>query len=59
MKFLIQFLAIVFLAHLLAMLLPWYAVAIAAFAMGFLLKSQYNFLAGFLAIATLWLFNAW
>jgi hypothetical protein len=59
MKFLIQYLAIVFLAHLLGLLLPWYAVAIAAFAMGVLLKSKYDFLAGFCAIATLWLFNAW
>jgi hypothetical protein len=59
MKFLIQFVAILFSAHLLALFMPWYSIAIAAFIMGFLLKSNTNFLAGFAAIATLWIFNAW
>ena len=58
MKFLIQFVAILFSAHLLALFMPWYSIAIAAFVMGFLLKSKTNFLAGFAAIATLWIFNA-
>ena len=58
MKFLIQFVAILFSAHLLALFMPWYSIAIAAFVMGFLLKSNTNFLAGFSAIATLWVFNA-
>ena len=58
MKFLIQFVAILFSAHLLALFMPWYSIAIAAFVMGFLLKSNTNFLAGFAAIATLWAFNA-
>jgi len=59
MKFLIQFVAILFSAHLLALFMPWYSIALAAFVMGFLLKSKTNFLAGFSAIATLWIFNAW
>jgi len=58
MKFLIQFVAILFSAHLLALFMPWYSIALAAFVMGFLLRSNTNFLAGFAAIATLWLFNA-
>ena len=58
MKFLIQFVAILFSAHLLALFMPWYSIALAAFVMGFLLKSNTNFLAGFSAIATLWVFNA-
>ena len=59
MKFLIQFVAILFSAHLLALFMPWYSIALAAFVMGFILKSKTNFLAGFSAIATLWIFNAW
>ena len=59
MKFLIQFVAILFAAHLLALFMPWYSIAIAAFVMGYILKSNTNFLAGFSAIATLWIFNAW
>lgn len=58
MKFLIQYVAILFSSHLLALFMPWYSIAIAAFLMGFLLKSNTNFLAGFSAIATLWIFNA-
>ena len=59
MKFLIQFVAILFSAHLLMLFMPWYSIALAAFVMGYLLKSKTNFLAGFAAIATLWIFNAW
>ena len=59
MKFLIQFVAILFAAHLLALFMPWYSIALAAFVMGYILKSNTNFLAGFSAIATLWIFNAW
>lgn len=58
MKFLIQFVATLFSAHLLALFMPWYSIALAAFIMGFLLKSNTNFLAGFSAIAVLWIFNA-
>jgi hypothetical protein len=59
MKFIIQVVAIIFMAHLMAMFMPWYSIAIAPFVMGFLLKSGRDFLAGFLAIAVLWIFNAW
>ncbi len=59
MKFIIQFVAILFSAHLMALFLPWYCIGLAAFIMGFLLKSNANFLAGFLAIGALWAFNAW
>jgi hypothetical protein len=59
MKFIIQFVAILFSAHLLGLFMPWYCIALAAFVMGFMLKSNANFLAGFLAIAALWTFNAW
>jgi len=59
MKFLIQFVAILFSAHLLMQFMPWYSIALAAFVGGYLLKSNTNFLAGFAAIATLWVFNAW
>lgn len=59
MKFVIQFVAILFSSHLLALFMPWYCIAIAAFVMGYMLKSNANFLAGFLAIAALWTFNAW
>ena len=59
MKFIIQFIAIVFSSHLLALFMPWYCVALGAFVMGYLLRSNLDFLAGFLAIAALWIFNAW
>jgi len=59
MRFLIQFIAIIVFAYILQLFLPWYYVAVASFVMGFLLKSKYNFLAGFLAIALLWFVMAW
>jgi hypothetical protein len=59
MKFLFQTLAIIILAYILQLYLPWYYIAVAAFAMGYLLKSKANFLAGFLAIALLWVLKAW
>jgi len=59
MKFIIQFVAIIFSSHLLAIFTPWYFIALSAFVMGYFLKSNANFLAGFLAIASLWTFNAW
>lgn len=54
MKFTIQLVAIVVTAFLLELFLPWWSLAIAAFACGYFLKSSQNFLAGFLAIALLW-----
>ena len=59
MKFIVQFIAILFFSHLLDLFLPWYSIALAAFVVGYFLKSRLTFLAGFLAIATLWMFNAW
>ncbi|HEY9008808.1 MAG TPA: hypothetical protein VIM75_21870 [Ohtaekwangia sp.] len=59
MRFIIQTIAIFILAYLLEMFLPWYSVAVAAFVLGYLLKSNVNFLAGFLAIGLLWFTKAW
>ncbi|HEY9049377.1 MAG TPA: hypothetical protein VIN08_25925 [Ohtaekwangia sp.] len=59
MKFLIQVIAIFLLSYILEMFLPWYSLALAAFAVGYLLKSRVNFLAGFIAIGALWFFQAW
>lgn len=59
MRFIVQFIVIVVAAHLLGLFLPWYACAAVAFIAGYFLKSRHNFLAGFLAIAVLWTFNAW
>ena len=59
MKFLFQTIAIIIVAYLLQLYLPWYYIAVAAFVMGYLLKSKFNFLAGFLAIALLWFIKAW
>lgn len=59
MKFILQVLAIVVLAYIAELFLPWYSLAIAAFLMGYLLKSKANFLAGFLAIGLLWFIKAW
>jgi hypothetical protein len=59
MKFFIQLLAIIVLAYLLELFLPWYYIAVASFVMGYVLKSKANFLAGFLAIGILWFAKAW
>jgi len=58
-KFAIQTVAILVLAYVLELYLPWYYIAVDAFVMGYLLKSKLNFLAGFLAIAILWFVKAW
>ena len=55
MKFLIQIVAIIIAAALLEILLPWWSIAIGAAVGGFFFRSKANFLAGFLAIALLWL----
>lgn len=54
MKFLIQLIAILGSALVLQLFFPWWTMALAAFAFGYLLKSNQNFFAGFLAIAILW-----
>ncbi len=59
MKFLIQAIAIALLCFILELFLPWYCIAIGAFAMGYLLRSNADFLAGFLGIAVLWFAKAW
>ncbi|HOX83440.1 MAG TPA: hypothetical protein PLJ60_16795 [Chryseolinea sp.] len=59
MKFLIQIITIILLCFILELFLPWYCIAMGAFAMGYLLRSKANFLAGFLAIALLWFTKAW
>lgn len=59
MKFFIQVIGIAIAAFALELFMPWWCIAIAAFAGGFALKSNVNFLAGFLAIALLWLGKAW
>jgi hypothetical protein len=59
MKFLIQLIAISIVAFILELFMPWWCIAIAAFAAGFALKSKVNFLAGFLGIALLWLIKVW
>ena len=58
MKFIMQVVVIAVLAYLLELLLPWWSIAIAAFAGGTLLKTRANFLAGFLGIGLLWLIAA-
>jgi hypothetical protein len=58
MKFLIQFITILIGAFILEHVLPWYCIAIAAFTGGYVLRSNTNFIAGFLAICFLWLIQA-
>ena len=59
MKFLIQLVAISIAAFVLELFMPWWCIAIAAFAAGYALKSKANFLAGLFGIALLWLIKAW
>jgi hypothetical protein len=59
MKFIVQLILIAILAYILDIFLPWYSVAIAAFAVSVAIQSKSNFLAGFFAIALLWFVAAW
>jgi hypothetical protein len=59
MRFLIQVITIIILAFLLELFLPWWSIALAALAAGIAVRSNANFLAGFLGIAILWLAKAW
>lgn len=59
MRFFLQLTVIALLAYLLELFMPWYSLAIAAFVIGYVLRSNANFLAGFLAIALLWFIAAW
>jgi hypothetical protein len=58
MKFLTKILFILVLAYILELFFPWYSVAIAAFIIGYIIRSRFSFLAGFIAIAVLWTFKA-
>jgi hypothetical protein len=58
MKFVIQIVAIILLAYVLSWFMPWWSIAIAAFAGGAVLSTRFNFLAGFLAIGLLWAITA-
>ena len=58
MKFITKIIFIILLAWVAEIYLPWWSIAAAAAVGGFLLKSKANFLAGFLAIAVLWLVKA-
>ena len=55
MKFIPQFILIIILAYLLELFLPWWSIAIAAFIGGLTFNTSANFLAGFIAIALLWI----
>lgn len=54
MRFSVQILVILVAGFFIVLFLPWWSVAIAAFAGGLLLNTRMNFLAGFLAIGLLW-----
>jgi hypothetical protein len=54
MRFPVQILAMIVLGFFLELFLPWWSVAIAAFAGGLLINTRSNFLAGFIAIGLLW-----
>jgi len=57
MKFAIQTIAISLTALILELFLPWYGIALAAFTFGYSLKSNANFLAGFIGITLTWGFQ--
>ena len=58
MKFTIQLIFILVLGFILELFLPWWSIAIAAFAGGMIFNSRANFGAGFFAIALLWVIKA-
>ncbi|MEX2234132.1 MAG: hypothetical protein WD824_18340 [Cyclobacteriaceae bacterium] len=58
MRFPVQILVIVILGFFMELFLPWWSIAIAAFAGGLLINTKSNFSAGFLAIGILWVVNA-
>jgi hypothetical protein len=57
-RFLIQVLIIIILASVFELVLPWWSIALAAFAGGLVFRSGFNFIAGFLAIGLLWLITS-
>lgn len=58
MRFPVQILIIVTLGFFLELLLPWWSIAIAAFAGGALVHTRMNFAAGFAATGILWVGKA-
>ena len=58
MRFPFQILVIIVLGFFMELFLPWWSMAIAAFAGGLLINSRMNFLAGFLGIGLLWIVQA-
>jgi ABC-type multidrug transport system fused ATPase/permease subunit len=58
MKITVQLIFILVLGFILELFLPWWSIAIAAFAGGMIFNSRANFLVGFLAIALLWTIKA-
>lgn len=58
MRLTYQILFIIIFAFIFELFIPWWSIAIAAFFGGLLLKSKYNFIAGFIAAALLWFITA-
>ena len=58
MRLTVQMVLILILGFFLELFLPWWSVAIAAFAGGVLVTTRMNFLGGFIAIGVLWLGKA-
>ena len=58
MRLAVQMVVILVLGVFLELFLPWWSVAVAAFAGGALVTTRMNFLGGFLAIGVLWLGKA-
>ncbi len=54
MRLFVQILVIIVLGYMLELFLPWWGIAVAAFAGGVLVTTQSNFLAGFIGIGLLW-----
>lgn len=58
MRFPVQILLIITLGFFLELLLPWWSIAIAAFAGAALIPTRMNFIAGFSATGILWIGKA-
>ena len=49
---------IIVLGYILELFFPWYSAAIAAFIVGYAIRSRFSFLAGFVGVALLWTLKA-
>ena len=58
MRFIIQVLFITILASVFELFLPWWTIAIASLIGGYFFTTRYNFIAGFLSIAVLWVITS-